>query len=213
MANDPTEKLTYAKACELVGGFMNGFAYLESDLNDSLAQILSLGQIEAIIVTNNMQMRGKLHALKTVINLRGVSEDWRAQAITTANAIGTIADERNIVAHVPFGVDDARNTVHFLPVRAKGKLNFPEMHWTEGQFLKIDQKIRDIRAELETITHRIVAGQTLIKADRELTSGGQISPETQSFLIRLLQGNPNPDIATPEVAPETDKGLGINLLG
>lgn len=188
----------------LVGRFMFYWAMLESSLNSGIEKLLMLGTLEGAIVTANLQFRSKIHILKTLMHLKCVESDWRSDALSDLERIGTVNDHwRNTIAHVPF--ISAEDGVQFLRVKAKGKLDFPHTHWTRADF-------DNMRAEVIGLTDRVdEIVSALAKQQRKPTLSDlaalatelQNEQEFPNYLGRLAPAPPGSQPSNPETAPET----------
>lgn len=202
---DPTPK-EYDEACRLVGRFMNAWAFLESALNDGVASTLGMAKLEGMIATSNMQARSKIHIIKTLINLLGSPEDWKAKAVKTVEAIADKSVLRNTVAHVAF-TPDGNGGVEFFAVKAKGKFHFPKMIWSRNQFEAHEAEMEKLTDELKLIIKRLQASRLLMKLADQLASGKQPPPNALNPLFHLLAGDPNSPPATPETEGENPPPL------
>lgn len=190
----------YDEACRLVGRFMNHWALLESGLNTAITKLLGMKVLEGTIVANNMQCRSKIHIIKTMINLIGARSQWLPGAIKNIDAIANMSDKRNTVVHVPFA-PHSKGGVEFLPIKAKGKLTFPDMIWKKTDFNEHCNRIAELSNELDETVRQLSVTRSFFEF--AASKGSPQGLETQNALLHLLQGRPDCQIPNPEEAPET----------
>jgi len=205
MANNISEtRQRWEHAYMLVGRFMSHWAHLENAVNDAVGSLLKMESLEATVATVNMQLRSKLHILKSMITLECPDTDWRKSALKDVEQVGNLADSwRNIVAHVSFGpIED--DGVKFLVVRAKGKLNFPNVERSEAEFLAVSSEMMRLSDRIKEIAASLVLkSKGLAALIAQAPSGTTPSQETRSYLGHLLQGTPDWSPPTSEESPQT----------
>lgn len=125
----------------LVGQYLQCWSLVEATLNEALRRALTLSYIQSAIVSRNVQLRDKIHILKTIANVIDVDAKRFTASLDTFSGM---AWQRNMAAHDGFVPDQTGDGVRFVVVKAKGKLDFPETTWSTDEFF---QKF----AELETL--------------------------------------------------------------
>lgn len=200
---DDWDSPAYNEACRLVGRFIYHWALLESTLNSGVRKVLGLGVLEGAIVANNMQCRAKIHIIKTYVNLVGDgAEAWRKVAVKNLEAIASMSDKRNVVAHVPFGPHKGGG-VDFITIKAKGKLAFPDMVWSKADFNRECHLMSDLAEALDQTIDKLSAIRSLVTAKSGATKEGPSKLAHLNALIPLLQGNPDCPPANLETDPQT----------
>jgi hypothetical protein len=188
----------------LVGRFMSQWALLEGTLDRGVGKLLGMDDLESAIATTNMQLRSKLHIIKTVINLKRGNSDWGKTATKDIERIGTLADTwRNIVAHVPFGPAEDGSGVRFLTIKAKGKLHFPKTIRTEQDFDAVGVEMNNLTKAVDAIFAKLAKQQGLAGALAAYSSA--VSQEQGGG---IGQGRPLPALLgfappTSEESPQT----------
>jgi hypothetical protein len=197
MPNSVPKPLPWNECYALVGRFMNTWAFLENTMNAGIAKILGMERIEGVIATVNMQVRSKVHIIKTLIDLRGSPKEWVAASNKTMNEISAMADLRNTVAHTAFGPHDSGEGVEFIVMKAKGKLVFPDTIWSREQFETHYSDMERLTEELKGLTAKLQATRIIAKVAGALSSGQPQPPALQNALLPLLQGFPGSPGPTP----------------
>ncbi len=126
---DPT-----VHSCALVGNFLALWANMEAKIRDAIAKALGLSDIQSAIVSANIQLRDKVHILRTAVDLspiRPQSEVSRFKSVL--QSILDYAPTRNMMAHDMFGPSEDGSGVEFMVVKAKGKLQFPSHYLGCGE--------------------------------------------------------------------------------
>lgn len=192
----------YDKACYLVGRFLYHWALLEGALDTGIGKLLGMKTLEASIATTNMQARSKIHIIKTLVNLKGGESEWAKAGVKTMDAVGTLSDTRNVVAHVVFGPHESGG-VRFLRVKAKGKLSYPETVYSIDDFKGYWAQATRLRQEVEALVERLTEKPSSLAA--LFASFATLPPNEQgheNHLGRLAQGH----LDSPQVACEEDSG-------
>jgi hypothetical protein len=201
----PEEQKKQEHAYMLVGRFMSHWSHLEAAVNDSVGALLKMGTVEATVATANMQMRSKLHIIRTMIDYQCGQTEWGKAALKDIERIGTLADTwRNMVAHV--GFVPHKDGVRFLIIRAKGKLQFPNGEKSEADFLAVAteifalcNRVREITTNLRLSKKNALFGMF----GRFETSLEPLEPGSQNYLGRLLLGSQDSPPSTSEESPQT----------
>ena len=184
----------------LVGTFLQAWALMEAQMNHAIITALELGDVQGVMVVRNVQLRSKIHILKTAVNVT-LPIDRREPYIDLLNQITTMSEtDRNVVAHDLFGPDPDGDGVEFLVIKAKGKLKFPEVKWSINDCVEKINKMNFYRKQLEglqqsfknnSLINQLLAHDTSEHSD-ELARLGLLSrqpPESQ---------NSDTDPSTPE---------------
>ena len=110
-----------------------------------------------------------------------------------------MADLRNVVAHTAFGPHDS-GAVEFLTIKAKGKLTFPEMIWSDTQFHEYCNKMGSLREKLEEVTEKLHRVRIMVKLANALSKQQQQPQGLLNALIPHVQSFPD----SPESSLPTD---------
>lgn len=140
----------------LVGTFLQMWSFLEAELNDTVQAALGLGNLEAVVVSKNVQLRDKIHIVKTMIGLRfRENSDDHKNFRKLLEDVRNASADRNMIAHEMFGPDEDGDGVEFLITRAKGKLTFPKTKWSISEFeekystlISLTKKLGEFRAKI-----------------------------------------------------------------
>lgn len=187
----------------LVGFFLQYWSGLEATLNQAIEQALDLTMVQGAVVTKNIQLRDKVHILKTLVDLRGNDTDHLKQVLED---VAQMSGERNMIAHDTFLPDHEGDGVEFVVVKAKGKLAFPKTKWSiadifakYAKILELTQGAREVTVVLSAIT----LGKLLREAQEPNAAFGGLG-----LLNPLLHQLPEPLHSSPpptntEKRPET----------
>lgn len=140
-------------ATAFVGGFLQRWAYMESDMRDCIEKGLKLGKLEAVMLCSNMSLRDKINLLKTLVSFRlRFDEKERDDFIGVLDGIAGITWMRNMMAHDIFGATEDRQGVQFFVVKAKGNLQFPDTIWPHAKFFEEGERITGFRDGIRKLT-------------------------------------------------------------
>lgn len=202
----------YARSYRLVGEFMFYWAALEAELNRGVRKLLGLEGTEGIIATANMQVRDKIHTLRTLVTYYASSDADALKAHNkTIDRIGDMAGQRNLVAHNIFAPHDDGGVEFFL-IKAKGKFAAPETVWSIEDFLNKNHEMTQLAEALNGIVAATASHQRLIKAvmrnQRPMTNAfsalstpDNVAPNLLNLLDPPPPVGPHSANATPEKAP------------
>jgi len=122
------------KALVLVGQYLQNWALMESLLNTCIAKVLRLDTLQGLIVCKNVQLRDKIHILKTASALE-IFNRAELQPFTAAlNHIANISSDRNMIAHDMFNAAEDGDGVVFSVTKAKGTLALVDTRWKVSDF-------------------------------------------------------------------------------
>ena len=190
----------------LVGEFLRRWSNLESVLHDALAAAIGLDDTMRAILCANVQLRDKIHILRTIVGISTIGKSEKSSFDTTLVAIADYSPQRNLMAHVPFGPDDEGKGVLFLQVKAKGKFSQPKEVWTVDKFDAEYHKIDDFREQLSQLQMALSNSQFSI-GNLYWTSAGISRPRrrTRSPTLGhlLIQPTPLPLFAS-QASPKKD---------
>jgi hypothetical protein len=207
MADKVSQETTkqFEHAYMLVGRFLSHWSHLESAVNDSVGSLLKMQTIEAAVATANMQLRSKLHIIKTMIDFRCGKTPWGKAALKDIERIGTLTDTwRNIVAHRPFGPH--KDGVKFFVISARGKLTFPHVERSETDFLLVSTEVMELGDRVREITAALTAKKRsggLFGMFANVPSSGPLGPDSPGLLGHLLLGSQDSPSATNGKDPQT----------
>lgn len=177
-----------------VGKFLCQWAVLESHLNDALAAALDIEGAPMAILRGNVQLRDKLHILRTAVTLYQ-SEVAAKPLVKVLHKIGNYSTTRNMMAHEAFLPTDAGDAVEFLVIKAKGKLEFPTVVWSSQEF-------EAAYNEIESLAQSIEAGIDQFKMPRLALT---LARQPANVLASL--GWPALDLPdSPNRLPQSDRG-------
>lgn len=159
---DPND--TTVQAQYLVGRFMYHWGNMEFALNRALGKALELNSPQTFIVARNMQLRDKVNALKTLIDLGGPTIAG-ARVIKALVALANLAnDSRNIVAHEAFWPTTDGKAVEFARIQAKGKFKVPDTVWTPEDFEDKFSRLIELQGILLNEIGNALASNALARA-------------------------------------------------
>jgi hypothetical protein len=195
------------RTVSLVGYFLQFWSVLESNLNHAIEHALDLKMVQGAIVTKNIQLRDKIHMLKTLVDVRGMHVERLKKVL---DDVATLSGDRNMIAHDMFMADDEGDGVQFIVVKAKGKLSFPETRWSIVHFLKKYGQITDLTEKVKEVD--IVVSQITLARLLAEAKDPSAWPQGLGLLNPLLHPLPelpgSPPQASGETEPETHSGSG-----
>lgn len=196
-----TDDKDHYRAYQLVGRFFNNWALLELRMNEAISKILNLEDRASFIILANVQVRDKIHILRTAFSILPEDEPNFVLANKTMNRIARMARRRNLLAHTMF-YPMTDGTVEISRVEAKGQLAFPSTHWSEKDFDTFQDTMLCARDTLGDLTkysaNRAAIIRALMKSPtseptsllQQLVSGDYQSRQAQAPLGSLL-GTPS----------------------
>ena len=113
----------------MIGRFLYHWAAMEWELNMTIQDLLGLKDLQAAIVTRNIQLRDKIHIIGASLDVLPLSEDEKKDMRATLNGIKSKTNLRNMAAHELFCPSDDGKGVKFFRIQAKGKFRIPETTW------------------------------------------------------------------------------------
>jgi hypothetical protein len=188
----------FDRSFQQVGHFFSSWALLELRMNSAITKILNLEDRAGYIILANVQVRDKIHILRTAFSIWDESDPNSALATKTMNRIARMAGRRNILAHTMF-YPMTDGSIEIAKVEAKGELNFPKIYWRPSDFESFQNSMLCARNSLDQLTKSAVNRTAIIRAlMRRPTS------EPMSLLQQLVLGDYQ--------APQAPAPLG-SLLG
>jgi len=133
-------------ACLLVGHFMRSWSHLEYTVAWLIEKLATTDIAAGFILSANMDVRGKIQAAKSLVDVSGRKKDanFRTDAVAVFNRISKLSEKRNVVAHSPF--EPRRGGVEFERVVAKSSLNVDGEIWSKEDF-------KEFIAQMELLCH------------------------------------------------------------
>lgn len=167
----------------LVGSYLQFFACMESQLNEAMRAALGLTTLQSIMVCKNMQLRDKIHLLKSATNLL-LSDTEAEPHVKTLVSIAKLTNDRNTVAHEFFFADPDGDGVQFLVVKAKSEVTFPPARWSVDDFESKFDTLMTRMHELENLTARL-------RQESHRYYDTQIAETMNELRRQVLQGPPS----------------------
>src|SRR5687768_8041355 len=102
----------------IVGCYMGYYALLENTLARRLGLLLGIDGLLSAIVGRNMGAIEKVRAVRTIVNLAvrpNEDKQWLDGLLKRAQ---NTAEQRNLVAHTPFGASTKSDGIEFYAVEA-----------------------------------------------------------------------------------------------
>jgi hypothetical protein len=157
---DGTLIITYngdtERAFRLVGAFMHHWANIELALDRAVRAVLRLGQTEGLVATANLTFPGKVRVITTALGQASAGPGWAKDGSDVLKTLTALYDDRVMVAHDGFaGVPGG---VVFYKLRTQGASKFPETSWSEAEFEKKYDSLRDLATKLVALIERLEKG-------------------------------------------------------
>lgn len=149
----------------MIGCYMGFFAMLENTLAQRLGLVLGADVVLTAIVGRNMGAIEKVRAVRTVVNLAVRSDEDRKWLDAMLKRAEKAAEQRNIVAHTPFGASSESDGIGFYAVEAKSKFRVPSIDWSIPY---CDEQIDELRTIADALdssraTEALLAARELLK--------------------------------------------------
>ncbi len=91
------------RVCALVGRYLQIFAFAEAEIDDTLAKILGLSNLQSFILGDNLPFGNKMHVLLTLLDLSYLTIKQKEEYAHVLNRMLSYASgHRNTIAHVMF---------------------------------------------------------------------------------------------------------------
>lgn len=144
------------RAFALVGCFLAQWAIMESNIREAMGKALGLDQIQVAIINANIQLRDKIHIVRTAVDISPIyPETEKERYKKVLMDISDYSHNRNMMAHGMFGPSTSSDGVEFFVTKAKGKLVFPDVNWSMSKFNEEYERIKDFADELRNLTKRL----------------------------------------------------------
>lgn len=201
----------------LVGEFLQWWSFMEAEIRAAIATALGLSRLQAVFVCANISLRDKINILKTAVSVSYIPVADAASYKKLLDNIATHAAVRNMIAHDMFFPADDGKSVSFFVVKAKGKLEIPDVVWDRAKFRQEYETLRNWTQELtklrQTLADAKVAEALTLRpmaALSEMSNADQPMPS----LFALAYGHPptlppeeppqsNPAPSNEETSPQT----------
>lgn len=200
---DPDTR-TYA----LVGRFLQYWALMEHEINKAIAQVLDLTSLQRAITCSNMNLRDKIHVLKTSVSLSPIAEKQQFTKLLTD--IAEYSSIRNMMAHDMFMASEDGESVVFYVIKAKGKLTFPDVTWTITDFDQSCMTMRSYTDALQRLSSMLrdasissILGKGLLASSPNARNYAQelgslpVPPPPAGLTWDMIRSNPEADDETP----------------
>jgi len=125
----------------LVGEFLRRWSEMEGTLNRALAVAMGLDDTMRLILCANIQLRDKIHVLRTIVDISSMTEDEKKKFKDKLEKIGQYSLMRNTMAHGNFAADKDGKGVVFFQVKAKGNFSNSERILSTQEFSAEYEKI------------------------------------------------------------------------
>ena len=194
----------------LVGFYLSGWGAMESALNRCIEKALRLDAIQGVVVARNTQLRSKINILRTLINAADMKDEDRKTYDKMVLSIGTMSNDRNMVAHDWFEPDENGDGVHFFAAKATGKLHFPEARWSIEEVFAKHGELFDVVGMLHNLAplfSRADLARALVQRNRLLTEPMEVETwlnlELRGALHAPSEQDSPPQVTTESKSPET----------
>jgi hypothetical protein len=194
----------------LVGDFLRRWSNMEQTMHLAISAATKLEPLMNTIICANLTMREKLNILLTLVDTSNIEPSERKAAFKSMlRKIGEYASSRNMIAHNFFLPGASAPSVVFMPIKAKGNFDAPNVIWHEADFKREYEKIDAFAKELLQLTVGLEhASFSVERLDLPMEIVGSSARERSQF--PQPQENSDSNSATPEIddekkAPTGDK--------
>ncbi len=161
---DGTLIITYdgdtERAFRLVGAFMHHWGNIELGLDRAVRAVLRLGQTEGLVATANLTFPGKVRVITTALGQASAGPGWAKDGSDVLKTLTALHEDRVMVAQD--GFSGVPGGVVFYKIKANGSSKVPETSWTEGEFEKKFDTLRDLSGKLGALIERLEKGALAI---------------------------------------------------
>lgn len=191
----------------LVGSYLQFWATMEARLNEALYSALGVDSLPGTVVARNIQLRDKLNILRALISIAPLSGEDNRTYSNTLKRIRDLSHDRNMVAHDMFMEDESGECVEFIVVKASGKIQFPQMKWSLGDFRQKTDELWAIHNSLDSLPNALQKGKLALAM-------AKTPPNSLLELLDSLNPLPhpspehldlNPQDATHQTNPESSE--------
>jgi hypothetical protein len=139
----------------LVGRFLQLWALLETTIGNAIGAALRLNKIQEYVLTRNIGFTNKTYVLSALCSVSQLDYREQKECRLLLQAIRNFSGNRNIVAHDVFIDYERTDGVEFLLVRAKGKIDFPDMQWSVDHFEKLFLSLMDFQHAINKLETKL----------------------------------------------------------
>jgi len=203
---------------EEVGRYLQSWAITEGSVDEIIKSALALNGLQGTIVTAEMFIANKIKMAIAAIHFSTILPSEQTKYIKVLNKFLGILDDRNLVAHCFFCMNDNFSAVEFYRYQIKaGPLKISKVEWTKAEFsAKRDQlrRIRDGLSDLPPLLNRVRL--SALAGLSPLWLYGVAEP-TEGNARRAIEGlaspqppeshSSTPPLAKPQTKPRKRKGL------
>ncbi|HEY0920504.1 hypothetical protein [Devosia sp.] len=143
------------RAMALAGHYLQSFALMEAQLNDTIASALKLDTPQKLIVCKNIQFRDKQKIIRTLVSSSFMPPAEKAEYDKLLIRMGELSNDRNMVAHDLFLAPEKEGDIEFLVTKATGKLQFPETVWTVDEVEQKCDELAGVQGKLKALSGRL----------------------------------------------------------
>lgn len=193
----------------LVGRFLQHWALMEAALKNAVAKALGLDLIQEAILTNNLQLRDKIHILRTAVDIASIHPGTeRVRFKKILKDIGEYSPTRNMMAHDVFAPHD--DGVKFLIIKAKGSLQFPTTNWGVKEFSEAYDKLMMFTESVEELQSKLLDARlasAIAKAQARATTEPTNALALLAGLYQIAPADPDSDSNSPgtQEVPQTSE--------
>jgi hypothetical protein len=142
----------------LVGEFLRAWSLMEASLHDAIGAALNIEGLKVRILCANMRSRDKLHVIASLVYVAdSFSYEERSEIRKKLRTLADYSANRNMMAHDPFGPAESKTGVKFLTVKAKGKVDIPDVVWSVEKFRTESEFVHDYSDFFDGLTARFKA--------------------------------------------------------
>lgn len=176
------------------------WAAVEAEMNRTLKALLETGLIESDIVSANMQVRDKIHVIRTIKALYCKTDvDLSKRLGKTLDRVVSLTRKRNVAAHNMF-TETPSGGVSFFTVKAKGAWSNPDEVWPVEEFERLFKECEEVTEALgelaDTVTERRAEVRSLLRKGPQRNA-------LQGHARRLMTQAPA-SLDSDEPSPEAD---------
>jgi hypothetical protein len=199
------------RAYALIGQFLKRWSDLEQQIHEAIGTALGLDETRRYILCANLQLKDKVHVLRTLVQQSSFSPDVKESASKELTTILNYT-HRNMIAHEAFELSPDGDGVVFLPIKAKKDFSRPREPWNVNKFQEEGKTIATLAENVTRLKARFsdattfdlpIFGRMEAMEGSDMTMRHTMTPALLDFLSRPVSMPPHCDPPNQEKSDQT----------